>query len=400
MRPPTQTVRRTAAPAPGRPCALRIGVDAGPLFGEGGISQYIRPLLRSLFAMDADSDFRMILRSGWHRGKAAEAWTGLPPVTHVRVPDRILALWWGRLGWRLPIHGSLWNSLDVFLATCLVAPILPRGRLVSVLYDVIPLRLPEMFPDREQFRRRVARLIARSSAVVTISHRTRQDLVEQFDVDPALIHVLYPGRREGFGAAPAAAVADVAARFGIRSPYILYVGALGPHKNVTTLLHAFDQARRRRGAPATLVLAGGLRWGRETLAALDALPSRGHVIVTGPVADADLPPLYSGAECFVFPSLYEGFGLPVLEAMACGTPVIVSNRGALPEVVGDAGLVVDADDPAAFAESMCGLLDDPPLRARYAAAARARAARFSWRQSAGSLLALLHGGGGGGNHGG
>jgi len=391
MMPPTQTSHRSAVPAPCRPCVLRVGVDAGPLFGEGGISEYIRPLLRALFAMDTESDFRLILRSGWHRPSTAEAWTGLPPLTYIRVPDRVLALCWDRLGWRLPIHRSVWNSLDVFLATCLVAPILPRGRLVSVLYDLIPLRLPGMFPDRERFRRRVARLIARSSAVVAISHRTRQDLVEQMEVDPALVHVLYPGRREGFGPASTAAIAEVTGRLGIHDPYILYVGALGRHKNIPTLLQAFEQVRRHGNVPVTLVLVGSLRWGAETLTALETLPIRDHVIVTGPVPDADLPPLYSGAACFVFPSLYEGFGLPVLEAMTCGTPAVVSNRGALPEVVGDAGLVVEADDPAAFAEAMCRLLDDPQLRARYAAAAVARAARFSWRQSAASLLALLRG---------
>lgn len=389
MMPTTQASRRSATPLPRSPLPLRVGVDAGPLFGEGGISQYVRPLFRALLAMDTDSEYRLILRSGWHPRTATEDVAGLPRVTRVRIPDRILALWWDRLGWRLPIHGSVWNSLDLFLATCLVAPILPRGGLVSILYDLIPLRLPEMFPDRERFRLRVARLVARSNAVVAISHRTRQDLVELMGVDPARVHVLYPGRRDGFGPAPADAIADVAARFDIRGPYILYVGALGPHKNLPTLLRAFEQVRRRGNVPVTLVLAGSLRWGEATLAALERLPSRRHVVVTGPVPEADLAPLYSGAACFAFPSLYEGFGLPVLEAMTCGTPVVVSDRGALPEVVGDAGLVVDAGDPAAFAEALRSLLDEPRLRAGYAAAAVARAARFSWRESAGRLLALL-----------
>jgi glycosyltransferase involved in cell wall biosynthesis len=370
------------------PAPLRVGVDAGPLLGEGGISEYVRPLLRALLPLDPETDYRLILRSGWRPRAACAAPNEMAPVTRVRLPDRLIALWWDRLGWTLPVHRRLWRSLDLFLATCLVVPVLPRGEVVSIVYDLTPLRLPAMFPDRERFRRRMVRLLARSRVVVAISHRTRQDLLELLDADPARVRVVYPGRREGFRPTPPPAVQATLARLGIHGPYILYVGSLGSHKNVSTLLRAYERIRHG-GSTVKLLLVGSLRWGEATLRLRDTLECRDDIVVVGPVAAADLPSLYSGAECFVFPSLCEGFGLPVLEAMACGAPVVVSDRGALPEVVGDAGIVSSAEDPTALAEGIRRLLEDPTLRAGYARAALDRADRFSWDRSARGLRDLF-----------
>lgn len=285
---------------------------------------------------------------------------------------------------------ALWRRLDLFLATCLVAPVLPRGRVVSIVYDLIPLRLPALFPGRDQFRRQVDRMVRRSAAIIAISRRTRQDLVELLAADPARVRVIYPGRGEAFRPAPPSRVADVATRLGIHGRYVLYLGALGPHKNVPALLQAYQRARLEGGLGAKLVVAGSLSWGDRALAALKTLQVRGDVVLTGPIPGDDLPALYTGADCFVFPSLYEGFGLPVLEAMSCGTPVIVSDRGALPEVVGQAAISVDPEKPAALATAMCRVSADRALRARLAAAGLVQAERFSWSRSAAELLALLH----------
>lgn len=369
---------------------MTIGIDAGPLVGDGGISGYVGPLIRSLLALDPGSRYHLILRRGWLGHPAAGTLDALAPVTRVRIPDRVLALWWDRLGWSLPMGRTLWRRLDLFLATCLVAPALPRGRVVSIVYDLIPLRLPALFPDRDRFRLRVERLVGRSAAVIAISRRTRQDLVELLGVDPARVRVIYPGRDEAFRPVAAAEAAAVAGRYGIRGCYILYVGSLGRHKNVAALLHAYQRARQEGGLAAKLVIAGSPRWGDETLAVLKTLRVRDEIVLTGPVPADDLPALYSGADCFVFPSLYEGFGLPVLEAMACGTPVIVSDRGALPEVVGQAAISLDPEEPPALAAAMCRVSADRALRARLAAAGLAQAERFAWSRSAAELLALLH----------
>ncbi len=368
---------------------MRIGIDAGPLLGQGGISGYVSPLVRSLLAMDPETRYHLVLRRGWLAQEAAGTLDALAPVTRVPIPDRLLAFWWDDLGWTLPFRRRLWKSLDLFLATCLVAPVLPQGRVVSIVYDLIPLRLPGLFPEHGRFRRQVERLIRRSAAVIAISERTRQDLVELLGADPARLRVIYPGRGEALRPVPPYRAAEVARRLGIRGRYILYVGALGPHKNVPTLLRAYQRARREGGLAAQLVVAGSPRWGEETLAVRESLEVRDDILLAGPVSTEDLPALYSGADLFVFPSRYEGFGLPVLEAMACGTPVIVSDRGALPEVAGEAGCSVDPDDEAGLAAAMCRIVGEPATRARMAAAGLKQASRFSWGQSAADLLALF-----------
>ncbi len=368
---------------------MRVGIDAGPLLGQGGISGYVGPLVRSLLAIEAGPQYHLFLRRGWLSHAGAGSLDELAPVVQVHVPDRVLGFWWDRLGWTLPMRRRLWRSLDVFLATCLLAPVLPRGGVVSIVYDLIPLRLPELFLDHARFRRKVERLIHRSDAVVAISRRTKQDLVELLGADEALVHVIYPGRDEAFRPISPSQAAEVAGRHGIRGRYVLYVGALGSHKNVSTLLRAYQRARLDGGLTAGLVVAGSLRWGQHAQAVLETLRVRDDILLTGEVPREDLAALYAGADLFVFPSRYEGFGLPVLEAMACGAPVIVSDRGSLPEVAGAAGLYVDPDDESALAAMMCRVVREPETRARMGAAGLEQAARFSWARSAADLLAIF-----------
>nr|MBI3613641.1 glycosyltransferase family 4 protein [Nitrospirota bacterium] len=320
---------------------------------------------------------------------AASSLDELGPVTRIRVPDRVLFFWWDRLGCSFPAYRGLWKSLDLFLSTCLVAPVLPHGRVVSVVYDLIPLRLPDLFPEHGKFRNALERLLARSSAVVAISKRTKEDLVELMGVDPRRVHVIYPGRDDAFHPIPPPQSAETASRYGLSGPYILYVGALSPHKNVAGVLRAYQQAREDGKVRAKLLVVGSSQWGREVRALLQTLRVRDDIVMPGFVPVEDLPALYAGAELFVFPSRYEGFGLPVLEAMACGTPVIASRAGALPEVAGEAGLYVDPDDCTALADLMCRVVGGPELRAKLAAAGLKQAENFCWTRSSAQLHTLL-----------
>jgi glycosyltransferase involved in cell wall biosynthesis len=366
-----------------------VGIDAGPLLGRGGISGYVTPLVHALLADTPDLAYRLLLRRSGARDPAAYTLGALAPVDRVTTPDRVLTGWWDALGRPAPFGRGAWGRYDVFLATCLLAPVLPRGRVVSIVYDLTPMRLPELFVEHAHFRAAVERTLRRSHAIVAISRRTRDDLVSLLGADPARIHVIHAGRRPDWAPPDPARITETMRRLGLRRPYVLYVGSLGAHKNVTTLLRAYRRARREHGLDARLVVAGSARWGAATLAELERLDLGADVVLAGEVSDADLPALYGGAQQFVFPSRWEGFGLPVLEAMTCGTPVIVSSAGSLPEVAGDAGIVVAPDDETGFAVAMTRLGRDTEERGRRARLARERALTFSWEASASALADVL-----------
>ncbi|MEE8160338.1 MAG: glycosyltransferase family 1 protein [Acidobacteriota bacterium] len=372
-----------------RGTALQIGIDAGPLLGQGGVSRYLAPLIRSLLTIDSPAQYRLLLRRSWISRQAVRTLEQMAPVWPMRVPDRLLTWWWEHLGTTFPVGRTRWNSLDLFLATWMVAPVLRNGKVVSIVYDLTPIRLPELFAQHAQFRSKMESFLQRSQAIVAISQRTKQDLVDLLGIDEKLIWVVYPGLGQEFRPLSQSHVAAVATRYGIHGRYILYVGAVGPHKNVPALLQAYRQARLDRGFAAKLVLVIRSGWGRQLHQLVGTLCLSDHVLRLGSVPAQDLPALYAGAELFVYPSRYEGFGLPVLEAMACGTPVIVADRGALPEVAGEAGYYVDPESPCALAEAMCHVLEDQELRANLQTAGLKQAARFCWTISARVLLGLF-----------
>ena len=368
---------------------LTIGVDAGPMVGRGGISRYVGPLVRALITSASALDVRLIVRRGWQQAPGVEQLEMLAPVTRLSMPDRALTGWWDCTGHSLPLPPRLWGSFDCYLSTSLMSPVLSRGEVLSIVYDLIPLRLPALFPDHAMFREQIRRVCERSSALIAISDCTKRDLIDLMDIEPDRVHVVYPGRPQDVQRPRPDQVAAVMERYAIKGAYILYVGSMGPHKNVATLLRAYEQARQANRLSASLVLVGGTEWGGKTLDLLESLSVRQDVIVTGFVPDEELPALYTGADLFVFPSLYEGFGLPVLEAMAYGKAIVVSRGGALPEVAGSAGISVDPDDVDAFAEAIAHVLEDTSRRESMEQASLAQAEKFSWEASATALACLM-----------
>jgi glycosyltransferase involved in cell wall biosynthesis len=234
--------------------------------------------------------------------------------------------------------------------------------------------------------------------VLADSEATRQDLVRYYHIPLAKIAVVYPGRDETLvPVVDPEALALVRAHYDLAEPYLLYVGTLHPRKNLVRLVQAF--ALLLGSVPPgrvniQLVVAGQKGWlYDEVFAQVRKLGLTGRVVLTGYVPDADLPALLSGALAFVFPSLYEGFGLPVLEAMACGTPVICSNVSSLPEVAGDAALLVDPLDTESLAEAMAKLVTDEGLRQELVERGLRQMQRFSWRRCARETLDVLEGAG-------
>jgi glycosyltransferase involved in cell wall biosynthesis len=226
-----------------------------------------------------------------------------------------------------------------------------------------------------------------AEVVLTDSGHSQKDLATYLGISFAKSRVIACGVDARFRAIPASEGRHaVLARYGIHLPYLLYVGAVNGRKNIDRLLAAFAQIRTWYPR-LSLVVAGNRQWGATPIdAALRRLDLRDQVQFLGYVEDADLPALYSGARAFVFPSLYEGFGLPVLEAMACGTPTIASRSSSIPEVVGDAAILVDPFDVSAIAEGIEQVLGNPDLAAELRGRGVARARSFTWDRAARETL--------------
>jgi glycosyltransferase involved in cell wall biosynthesis len=325
------------------------------------------------------------------------------------ISDDWLARLWQRLRLPIPVE-AITGALDAFYSPDFVLPpTLRRTRTLLTVHDLSFLRCPDAFVPalRRYLERVVPRSIARAERVLADSEATRADLVALLGAPPEKVQVLYSGVHPRFRPQPEPGEAErVRTRYGLGdAPYILSVGTLQPRKNYPRLIQAFthlrisESANRRisesqgvdfacKLADLQLVIAGGRGWlYEETLA--EAGKHAARVRILGFVDDGDLPALYRNAALFVFPSLYEGFGFPVLEAMACGVPVVCSNASSLPEVAGDAALLVDPLDTDGLAAAMVRALADADLRRGMIARGLAQAGRFTWEQAARQLLAAF-----------
>jgi glycosyltransferase involved in cell wall biosynthesis len=303
------------------------------------------------------------------------------------------------LPWPQRLVWSLWHAprdlrrrpVDVFHGvTGFELP--PRGpwALVTTVHDLVPLRFPALVPARHRWAVRclLGGALRRARRVIAVSESTRAEILHRYRLPPERVQVVPEAAASQFAPPAAAALAATRARYGLTRPYVLFVGFLEPKKNLGTLLEAVARLRQRGLWGATeLLIVGAFGWGPDPTARIQALGLDGAVRVLGPAPDADLPLLYAGALAFAFPSLWEGFGLPVLEAMAVGAPVVASNRGALPELTAGAALLAEPE-PEPFAEALGQLLGDAALRERLRAAGLARAAEFSWERTARETLAI------------
>jgi alpha-1,3-rhamnosyl/mannosyltransferase len=277
-------------------------------------------------------------------------------------------------------------SLDILHSPYYVKPYRLHVPSILTVYDTIPTRYPAYYPRHTRLLiRSLKRLALRSAAhCLAISETTKGDFVREYGVAPERITAIPLAADGRFRPAKPAAVAAMRERHRLPPDYVLYLGINKPHKNLARLVEAWSLVRDRG---ITLALAGRedprypqARQRVEELGLGDA------VLFLGDVTEANLPPLYSGAAAFVFPSLYEGFGLPVLEAMACGVPVACSNTSSLPEIVGDAALTFDPTDVEAIAGALSRLLDDAELRVELRQLGMERARHFTWTETAGRTL--------------
>ena len=382
---------------------LRIGIDAteaGITNGErGGVYQYIRQLIRHVGAASPDSELQLMFALPHYRHTSTirqfVAGFDCQNVVSRRCPLPIRYL----RRWRIPVDLFL-GRIDVFHAPahlglrCRASPVVVTVHDLSYLRDrggeSAPTELEPHERRRWEMRReffaeiaeRIEESVRAARLVIAVSGATRDDLVAAFGIASAKVRVVHLGVRDGIRHVEADACVAVTTPYGLRTPYWLYVGGLDPNKNLVTMLEGYAHYRRQGGKRALAIAGHSAFYGTVLRHRAKKLGIEDDVVFLGYVPDAHLPALYSAATAVVMPSPLEGFGLPALEAMACGTPVIAAGAGALPEVVGDAGLLVEASDARQFAEAMQRLDDDWALRADLGAAGMRRSTQFSWERAA------------------
>ena len=357
---------------------MRIGIDARKLH-DFGIGTYIRNLLRQLARMDHDTEFVLL---SWPQDRQTLALLGdnFRPIA-ATAPNYSLSEQF-KIPWAL-----MRERVQLFHAPHYVLPRLVSCRSVVTIHDCIHLMFPQYLPSRLALayaRTSIKMASKRADRVLTVSESSKRDILRFVDVPADKIDVIYNAYDERFGVEPDEEdVIRVRERYQLHDEFVLYAGNVKPHKNLERLIEAFHIVRNRGLDHLKLVLIG------DEISKYAALRRAVHqhqlhkyVRFLGYLPEQTLAVMYRLAGVFVFPSLYEGFGLPPLEAMASGTPVVTSNVSSLPEVAGDAALLVDPYDPVAIADGIYTVLTDESVRGDLRRKGIARASQFSWEQSA------------------
>jgi glycosyltransferase involved in cell wall biosynthesis len=357
-----------------------VGIDARKL-KDFGIGSYIRNLLEAIARRPESEEYRFRV---YVRRADREGLPTLP--SHFTLAEE------NSSGYSLgELTGFAWrlmrDRLDLFHATHYVLPPLIRARAVVTIHDIIHLLYPHFLPNRLAHiyaRVMIRRALQHAARIITVSYNSKRDLVDYFSVSPARIEVIYNGVSPRFAAPVDPADRDrVSGAYGLPRPYLLFLGGEKPHKNIQNVVRAFAEARRLAPLPHALVLAGPLPANPARLEALIAALDLGRSVVrTGIVPEEDLPALYAGADAFLYPTLYEGFGLPVIEAMACGTPVLTSSTSALQEIAGGYAYLADPMDVEAIARGIVTLTTDGKIRSDFRELGKKRSLDFSWDKAA------------------
>lgn len=360
---------------------MRIGLEVTAAVRQGGgIGRYVRELLKAVADLNTGDRYSLFYASPFPLPHVLPQLPGNFQARHLPFHDIWLARLWHRAQLPLPVD-LLTGPIDLYHAPDFTLPPV-RARSLLTVHDLSFARDPDSAAPglRDYLNRVVPRSVARADHVIAVSQATKADLIELYKTPEHKISVLYEGVDAAFKPAPSP---EIRARYNLGSgPFILAVSTVQPRKNFARLIQAFASLPR----DYSLVIAGGRGWLYEPIFAAAEEPSvRGRVHFLGFVPDSDLPGLYSEAAAFAYPSLYEGFGLPMLEAMACGVPVLAADTSSLPEVAGGAAVLVDPWQVDAIAAGLRQVLD---RRDALIPAGFKRAAQFRWDAVARDLVAL------------
>jgi glycosyltransferase involved in cell wall biosynthesis len=362
------------------PHTHHIGLNAQLLAGQqsyrsAGIHRYIRGLMQHLPAADPRFAYTAFT------GRNAAAPDGALRVQRTGLPT---ANPWGRILWEQFVQPvtARQSGVDLLHMLAYVSPLVATVPSVVTVHDLSFLRAPERFrPANRTYLSLLTGLSCqRARRIIAVSQHTKKDVMKVYGVPEEKIDVVYSGLDAAFVRPAPEAIGRFREAHGLPDKFILYLGTIEPRKNLSSLIRAYA---RVRPAGVKLVCAGGRGWmSEDVFQTVEELRLSRDVIFPGFVPDDDLPYWYSAAQVFVYPSAYEGFGLPVIEALACGVPTITTNASSLPEAAGDAALLFPPDDSAALAEALARLLADDSLQADLAARGPLQAARFTWQGAA------------------
>jgi glycosyltransferase involved in cell wall biosynthesis len=368
---------------------VKIGIDCQFCGISTGIGQYTSYLVAGL-SKCVSAEARLTLVVGRNRPYAVSSGT----VRVTRVPPTNRLVWanlyapWIMRSERFDLYHALDNlSLPLFW---------PKGktRYVLTVHDLIPLLFPQSVKKRHEyyFRLAIRRLLKLADAIIVDSAYTRDRIAERFNMFADKVSVVYPGvdTLRFRPLADKSITHGIRARYGIGdNPYLLYVGNIEPRKNLSVVISAYAEmlkSRELKSKPRLVIAGADSGLCNDVFALPASLGLSRSVSFIGPVSDEELPLLYAGASVFLFPSLHEGFGLPVLEAMACGTPVVTSNVTSLPEIAGDAAVVIDPANTRELSDAMMRVLTHESLAEELREKGLDRASRFTWEETARQTL--------------
>src|SRR5215813_808563 len=359
---------------------MRIGLDGYPLSEPlTGVGHYTLELARALAAAHPADQFELISPKPFESGVQSGARQNLGFVKGKS--SSIRGHWWS-VG--LPLYARR-AALDLFHGTNFELPLWNRKRTVLTIHDLSALRYPELHRPRLARRARLRLPLAAkaASAIITPTEAIKREVCAQFRLKTEKVSVVHEAPRSSFRPLLFEDMLETRKRFGVEDDFLLFVGTLEPRKNLLTLLKAFDQILRHTSFRPQLVVAGGEGWLMdETFSFMQDSGVNEQLRLTGYLDDEELRALYSSCKVFVYPSLYEGFGLPPLEAMACGAPVVASRIPALQETLDDAAILIEPLDVEGLAKAIVGLLQHDEHRREVSVAGLTRVERFSWTRTA------------------
>jgi glycosyltransferase involved in cell wall biosynthesis len=375
---------------------MKIGINAlflqNPTNGSG---QYLLHLLHALAEVDRQNEYILLGTGNLAQddgGQTPFPYQVSPVLAFAQRNENVEKLVWEQFSGPAAARKA---GVDLFHVPYFAPPLYAHTPIIVTIHDVIPLRLPAYRAGAKvaAYMHLVARAVHKASLVITVSQHAKQDIIDVLHIPAERIRVIYEAAGEEYiPVADAQTVARVRERYGVGEQYIFYLGGLDSRKNVLQLVRAFAHLCTQLHNPDVQLLISGNPAKQAGSFFPDPRPVAQELgvadrVIYRFVEDEDKSAMYSGASLFVFPSLYEGFGLPPLEAMSCGAAVVCSNRTSLPEVVGDAALTVDPNDTLALAEAMHRVLTDHSLQDDLRRRSLQRAAQFSWRRAAMETMA-------------